>query len=118
MFKVIVAGGRDFNNYKLLEYKLDALLINKEKSEIVIISGMAKGADSLALIYAEKNNLKVEKYAADWDQYGKSAGYKRNQQMADNANALIAFWDGQSRGTKHMIDIATKAKLQVRVISY
>ena len=57
-------------------------------------------------------------FPADWDKYGKAAGYKRNEEMARNADALIAFWDGKSRGTKHMIDLAKKYDLQARIVMY
>ena len=57
-------------------------------------------------------------FPADWDKHGKSAGYKRNLEMAENADALIAFWDGESRGTKHMIDIAKEKNLLTRIIRY
>ena len=116
MFKVIVAGGRDFLDYNLLEQKLDKLLINK--SDVRIISGMAKGADKLGETYASIRKLGVEVYPAEWEKFGKSAGYKRNEVMADHAEALVAFWDGKSRGTKHMIDIAKAKGLALRVIIY
>ena len=61
---------------------------------------------------------KCYRFPADWDKYGKAAGYKRNGEMARNADALIAFWDGKSRGTKHMIDLAKKYDLQARVVMY
>lgn len=115
-YKVIVAGGRHFNNYELLKQKLDVLLSNKEKVEIV--SGGAKGADSLGERYAKEKNLLLETKPADWDKHGNSAGYKRNKEMADYADALVAFWDGKSKGTKHMIDLAKKSNLAVRVIYY
>jgi len=115
-FRVIVAGSRGFNDYQLLENELDRLLAHKP--EIVIISGTARGADQLGERYAEERGYPVEKYPADWDKYGKSAGYKRNQVMADNADALVAFWDGNSRGTQHMVNIARDAELNVRVIKF
>jgi hypothetical protein len=57
----------------------------------------------------------VERYPADWERYGKSAGYRRNKEMALVAQALVAFWDGESLGTKHMIDIAHKYKLTIKI---
>jgi len=116
MFRVIVAGGRGFNNYPLMKERLNVLLANQP--EVTIISGTAAGADRLGERYAEERELPVERYPAQWDLHGKAAGYKRNQQMAEVADALVAFWDGQSRGTKHMIDIATKIGLAVRVVRY
>ena len=88
--------------------------IKESKFEITsVISGMARGVDSLAVDYAKETNLPLVKMPAFWDLYGRSAGYKRNEQMAEVADALIALWDGSSRGTKHMIDIAKKKGLKV-----
>jgi len=114
---LIVAGGRDFTNYKLLKEKIDFLLSNTDKEEVTILCGKAKGADSLGERYANENNIDVWEYPADWSK-GKQAGYLRNSQMADDGTHLVAFWDGVSRGTKHMIDLATKKGLVVRVIKY
>lgn len=115
---IIIAGGRDFNDYELLKQKLNNIISNLNKNDITIISGLAKGADSLGLKYAEENNIKTIKCPANWDKYGKSAGYKRNEDMANIANALIAFWDGKSKGTKHMIEIAKKRDIKIRIINY
>jgi hypothetical protein len=115
-FKVIIAGGRDFSDYQLLVEKCDKYLANQTNIEIV--SGTAKGADSLGERYAKDKGYNVKPFPADWAAFGKRAGYLRNEQMANYANALIAFWDGESRGTKHMIDIATEKGLLVKVVSY
>ena len=117
MFRLIVAGGRDFDNYAGLEKSLDYLLKNIN-DEIQIVCGMARGADCLGERYAKEHGYKVRYFQADWDMDGKSAGYKRNVQMAENADALVAFWDGQSRGTKHMIETAQRMGLDVRVKKY
>jgi ABC-type enterochelin transport system substrate-binding protein len=114
--KVIIAGGRNFNDYNKLRESCDNILVNQKDVEIV--SGTAAGADTLGERYAQEKGYEVKKFPAQWDLYGKSAGYKRNQQMAEYADGLIAFWDGKSRGTKHMIDIATNKGLKVRVIRY
>jgi len=118
-FKVIIAGSRDFNNELLLYQTCDILLENKRKdSSIVIISGTARGADQLGEKYALSRGFQLIKKPADWDRYGKKAGYLRNIEMAKMADALIAFWDGNSRGTKMMIEEANRRNLQVRVINY
>lgn len=118
-FRVIIAGSRGFNNYQYLRETCEKLLVNRVKdSEIHIVSGCAKGADQLGMKYANAYGYRVDPYPAQWDEYGKSAGYIRNCKMAENADALIAFWDGESRGTKHMIEQATKKGLLVRVIRY
>lgn len=116
-FKVIIAGGREFDDYPLLEKTMDNLLSNV-KVNIVVVCGMARGADSLGEKYAKSKGYQIDYFPADWKLYGKRAGYIRNEQMAKNADALVAFWDGQSRGTKHMIDLARKYNLKVRVKRY
>jgi len=118
-FKVIVAGGRDFKNYNLLEKKLDVLLSNKVSDHtIVIVSGGANGADKLGERYAKKRNYKVDKFPADWDKYGKRAGYLRNEEMAKHGDVLVAFWDGVSRGTGHMINIMKRLNKPVKIVRY
>lgn len=114
--KVIVAGGRKFNNYNLLKTTLNNILSNK--TDIEIVSGTANGADKLGERYAEQYNYHIKKFPAEWDKYGKSAGYIRNEEMAKYADALVAYWDGISKGTRHMIDLAEKHNLKVRVIRY
>jgi uncharacterized phage-like protein YoqJ len=118
--RVIIAGSRTFHNYQLLKEKATQILQNyiQTNQEIIIISGTATGADQLGEQFAKEMGFKVERYAADWDKWGKSAGYKRNQQMAEVANVAIVFWDGQSKGSKHMIDIAKNKGLKVRVVNY
>ena len=118
MFKVIVAGGRDFNDYELLRNKLDFLLQDKEKSAVEIVSGTANGADKLGERYAFANSIQVKCFPANWEAFGRSAGYKRNKQMAEYADALVAFWDGKSKGTEHMINLAEEYNLQIRVIEF
>lgn len=119
IFRIIIAGGRDFNDYNLLKKKVNNLISEKRKThQIYIVSGKARGADSLGEKYANENGLNIMEFPADWDKHGKSAGYKRNLEMAENADALIAFWDGESRGTKHMIDIAKEKNLLTRIIRY
>lgn len=118
-FKVIIAGGRDFANYELLKVKCNHYLKNISKThQIIIVSGTAKGADKLGERYAKEMGYQIEAHAADWDLYGKKAGYLRNEEMSKCSQALIAFHDGQSKGTGHMIDLARKQNLLVRVVNY
>ena len=118
-FRVIIAGSRQFNNYGLLSAKCDGILSQKRMThKIVIISGTARGADTLGEQYARERGYNLRQFPADWDQFGKSAGYRRNCQMAENADALIAFWDGQSAGTRHMIEIARERNLAIRIITW
>ena len=116
MFRVIVAGSRDFDDYKLLKSKLDFYL--KNKKDIVIMSGTARGADKLGEQYAKEKGYQLLKFPADWNTYGKRAGYIRNKEMLKNADAVICFWDGISKGTEHMIEITRKINKPLRVVKY
>ena len=115
-FRVIIAGGRDFTDYELLCRKLDHILKNVQS--ICVVCGEAKGADSLGRRYAKEHGYDIDSFPANWEKYGKQAGYIRNKKMADNANALVAFWNGKSKGTAHMIEAARKEGLEVRVVRY
>ena len=118
-FKVVIAGSRGFSNYKLLKDVCNEILKEKKKEyNIVIISGGARGADKAGEMYANEEKLDLEIFPADWKKYGKSAGFRRNEQMANVADALIAFWNGESHGTKHMIDICKEKGLEINVIEY
>lgn len=117
--RLIIAGSRDFNDYELLCEKCDSFLSDhKNDLSITIVSGGAKGADRLGEKYAKEMNYKLMVIPANWNQYGRSAGVIRNEEMAKAGDALIAFWDGKSKGTKHMIDIATKQKLIVTIVNF
>ena len=101
--KTIVAGSRDFTDYELLKRQVN--YYRAHKGIITeIVSGGARGADMLGEQYAIEFNLPLKIFPADWDKHGRAAGPIRNRQMADYADALIAVWDGQSRGTKNMIN--------------
>ena len=118
-FKDIIAGSRGFSNYKLLREQCNKFLREKRKtSNIIVVSGHARGADTLGEKYAQDEGFTLEIYPAQWKKFGKRAGYRRNEQMAEVADALIAFWDGSSKGTKHMIDIMNEKNLLVRVVEY
>jgi hypothetical protein len=114
--KLIIAGGRNFANYELLCEEVSTLIDGI--SEVEIVSGGAKGADLLGEHYAIDKDLKVKRFPADWERFGKAAGFKRNAEMAQYADSCICFWDGQSKGTGHMIELAKKAGLKVKVVKY
>ena len=116
MYKVIIAGTRTFSDYSLLKDGCNHYL--KNKSEITVVCGMAKGADLLGKRYAQENNFPCTEFPANWEKYGRGAGYIRNEEMAKNADALIAFWDGKSKGTGHMINLAEKYGLDSRIVYY
>lgn len=118
MFRLIVAGSRGFWSQDLMNRTLDHLLQNKQPDEIEIVSGGARGADRSAIIYTHNRGYKLTVMNAEWNKFGRSAGYRRNQQMADYADACVVFWDGESRGSKHMMDIAKRMDMPLRVIRY
>lgn len=112
--KVIIAGGREFNNYKLLCEVCDGM----SYKDLEIVSGVARGADKLGVKYAEERGYKIKEFPANWNKYGRSAGPIRNNEMSLYADALIAFWDGKSKGTGNMIKLAKKRNLKLKVIYY
>lgn len=114
MFKLIIAGSRDFNDYEFLKTKISFLLQNV-KEEIEIVSGRAKGADKLGERFALEMGYKVKYFVPDWDGLGKRAGIMRNKDMADYANACVVFWKNKSKGSANMIDEAKKRNLKLRI---
>ena len=94
-----VIGSRDMNNYYIVYTYLKQYI----PKDAIIITGGARGVDLLAEVYAEMNGQPCEVYEARWDQFGKSAGMIRNAEMIKNSDHLIAFWDGKSPGTQHML---------------
>ena len=118
--KVCVCGSRDFTNYKIAHkviYAYFTTFVEDWKVNGEIVSGCARGADSLGERFAKEYGLKCHRYPANWEKHGKSAGYIRNKEMADASDVIIAFWDGKSKGTKHMIDISVDMNKKVYVIN-
>jgi hypothetical protein len=117
--KVIIAGSREFTDKKMLFNKAGwwyGTLPNTP--EIIVVSGGARGADELGESWAEYMQFMKLQYpvtADDWDRHGKKAGILRNVEMAKIGDVLLAFWDGQSKGTKHMIDEALRRGMEVHV---
>lgn len=119
--RIIVAGSRDFNDSSLLTKTLSDFIAELALSggvELEIVSGGARGADRLGERFAYAYHIPIALFEADWEKHGKRAGYLRNEEMAKYGTHLVAFWDGKSKGTKHMIDLATKNNLIVKVIRY
>lgn len=129
--RVIIAGSRDFWDYSLLKSECIKIFtqlkeegFNTKRPNIEIVSGTANGADTLGEKLAHEYYLGLKEFPANWNLHGKRAGYLRNEQMAEYAKddeelgVLIAFWNGESKGTKHMIDLANKHGLRVFVINY
>lgn len=137
---VVIAGSRSVPEYLREERRggiyqvinwraLDLLRRELEKRDayppLEIISGGARGVDTIASRLAEDIGVPFVEFRADWDRYGKKAGLLRNVEMADYAarngvdrGAVLALWDGESRGTKHMIAVGKKKGLHVWVLTY
>lgn len=109
--KVIIAGSRSITDYELIK----RAIVGSRFAITEVVSGGARGVDRLGERWAAENGIPVIQFIPDWDTLGKKAGYARNADMANYAEALIAVYDGASKGTGHMIDIATRKKLKVFV---
>jgi len=122
--RVIIAGGREFDQPLMVESAMAALFADEGSGgelcydDITVVSGGARGADKLGEDWAVKHGRPIETHEANWKILGKSAGYQRNAEMAITSDALVAFWDGESLETKHMIDIAVREGLEVHVYRY
>ena len=124
--RLIIAGSRDFTNYELLKKETDKVIGSLRerypKETLNVVSGTARGADLLGERYAKEHGYSVMRFPAKWGLYGKQAGNVRNREMLDYAKeqigVLLSFWDGYSRGTRNMIEIAQDAKIEVHVIRY
>jgi hypothetical protein len=121
-FKLIVAGGRDFDDYVKLHEQLMLLASTTYLDRNVsIVSGMARGADALAVRFAKVEKVQLYEFHANWRPngvYDNGAGHKRNRDMGDFADGLLAFWDGKSSGTKGMIDYMQRLRKPVHIVSY
>lgn len=117
--KLIVAGGRDFNDYDRLSADLfDYAESVGDAVNVSIVTGMARGADSLAYRFALNEGVKVYEFKPDWDKFGKRAGFVRNAEMAKFADVLIAYWDSESAGTANMIQTMHKMGKSVITMRY
>ena len=124
LMRIIVAGGRRVSDYKFIEESIDNYLnsfVNKKEFNIEIVSGNAIGVDELGERYSKEKGYKCTIIPAMWKTYGDIAGHIRNMTMGEYANdadigLVIAFWNGESAGTKDMIDYANKINLPVYIV--
>lgn len=114
-FRVVVAGSRNFKDYDRLAAELDKFL--KGKKNVTIVSGTARGADRMGEQYAAEHGYKIDQFPAEWGKYHQGAGPIRNLQMVKTADAVVAFWDNESSGTKNIIDCARQENIPYKVIS-
>ena len=117
--RIAIVGSRGFCDYKALDEYMQRLLQNiPVGTPITVICGGARGADSLGAKWAKVHNHNVEYFIPDWEAHGKRAGYLRNEVMTKTCTHCVAFWDGNSRGTKHMIEYCRAAHRPTRVYRY
>ena len=114
-FRVVVAGSRNFGDYERLSAELDKFLAGKKN--VTIISGTARGADRMGEQYAAEHGYKIDQFPAEWGKYHQGAGPIRNLQMVKTADAVVAFWDNQSSGTRNIIDCARQEHIPYKVFN-
>lgn len=115
---LIVAGSRNFNDYEFFSKSLESYLLEHHKGKtLIFISGRAwKGADAMIIKWCKLNGYPWVEFPADWEKFGRSAGYVRNTEMAKVGKNLLSFWDGMSKGTEHMVKIATRLGLEIHTV--
>jgi hypothetical protein len=115
--RLAVVGDRNFTDYSFVEKTLDRIIKEKKFSDITIVSGGARGVDTLAEMYASKHNLPIKVWEADWDKFGKSAGPIRNEQVVHDSDFMVAFKAEFSKGTLNAINQAKNYALECIVIN-
>ena len=109
--KTIIAGSRTVTDMAVVEAACNSCPWRITK----VVSGCARGVDTLGELWAVAHNVPIERHSADWDRHGKKAGYLRNIKMAECSESLIAVWDGESKGTSHMIVAAQRLGLKIHI---
>lgn len=112
--KLAIIGSRGFNDINLLNETLNPLVFQID----LVISGGARGADKMGEEWAERHGIDTLIFPAEWDKYGKLAGFRRNEDIIKNADTVIAFWDQKSKGTLHSINLAKELKKPIRIITF
>ncbi len=112
-YKVAIVGSRTLADYQFFKHHIDSIVDN---IELIVSGGCSSGADFLAERYAQENNIPTLIFPANWNKYGKQAGYLRNIEVVNAVDAVIAFWDGTSKGTLLTINIAKKKQVPCKVI--
>ena len=117
--RLIIAGGRDFTDLVFLRQSMSFFTDVYHDDPITeVVCGMARGADLAGRRWAGEQGIAVKEFPADWDRHGRRAGPIRNGVMGDYADQAVVFWDGKSRGTKHMIDYMGAVDKPVFIFNY
>ena len=116
--RLAIVGGRDFDDYDVLVTWADSIFYMQDTDSKIVVSGGARGADSLARRYAGEHIAEYLEFPADWETHGKAAGFIRNQQIVDACDMVLAFWDGKSKGTQDTITKAKKAKKSTFIVYF
>lgn len=115
--KLAIVGGRDFRSYGIMTEVLAGLNLNKDTVSAVICGG-AVGADTMGSFWADHSGIAVVYFKPNWDRFGKAAGFTRNIEMAKEADKVVAFWNGFSPGTAHMVDVSRRMGKLLHVEEY
>jgi hypothetical protein len=114
--KLAVVGSRNIVDEKLIFDSINSI-ISEVDDEIIIISGGARGVDSIAAKWAKNNNIKLIEIKADWNRLGKAAGMIRNKDIIKNCDIVLAIWDGVSKGTAHSIQLGKSLNKNVIIVN-
>lgn len=114
--KTIIAGSRGITDREMVSFHL-SLIVPDDLHITEVVSGTAAGVDTLGEQWAEDWDIPVKRFPAEWEKYGKRAGHIRNDEMARYAEACVIFWDGESNGTRDMIQLAAKCGLKLFVFT-
>jgi len=117
-FNIAIIGSRSFDDKIYLEYQMNQIKNEYKNHKLKIVSGAARGADKMGEEWAKRNKIETLIFPANWEKYGKRAGYIRNEDIISNADLVISFWDGKSSGTKHSQELAKKNGKDLRIFMY
>ena len=116
--KIGIVGGRGFNDYESLKKELSKFIEENSISLNYIVSGGAKGADTLAEKFATEMDVEMIVFKPDFEKFGRGAALARNTQIIQKSDVVFAFWDGKSKGTEHSIMLAKRNIKQVYIINF
>ena len=115
--KIAIIGSRDFDNYNLVVATMEEFQTTHPPTT-TIVSGGARGADTLGEKWANNNKIPIKIFLAEWKKHGKAAGLIRNKDIIENSDHVVAFWDGESKGTKHSLGLCHKSNTPYSIIKY